>query len=571
MPPANRYQSLLDGTLDAVIIVDAQGRCVGANPAAASMLGYDGGELLQRELADLVEREHAWAEVEPDCFLVEGQWQGEILVRRKEGGLLTVDAWSAGLSHPAGDAWILFLRNPAGHVPDDVTEDGAIAANASGIAATVVTTLDGIITEWSPSAERLYGYAADEVVGRALELLAPPDLAGVAAAWLRQVRCGKRVPARPTTHITKNGNQIDVAIAISPLRDAGGAVAAARSTVCRLAERSFVEVELPGARNNAQDGGNVLQEDEARFRRAFDAASIGMALVSCDGRLLHVNPALCDIVGYTPDELLAKTFPDITHPDDLAADLALERQLLAGEINAYQIERRYHRKGGQVICGRLTVSLVRDLRDDPLYFVAHIQDITPFKAAGAALREAEARYRTLVEKLPAAVYVDAADALGAPLYISSRIESLLGYTADEWLATGGLWVRRLHPDDRERVLEEIAKANETGELIHLEYRFLARDGRIVWVHDQASLVRDDEGRGQYWQGFMVDITDRKLAEEELREAKEAAEESSRLKSAFLSMATHELRTPLTIISGYVEHSSPGAPATSRPRNGSSLT
>ena len=277
-----------------------------------------------------------------------------------------------------------------------------------------------------------------------------------------------------------------------------------------------------------------------------------MALVSRDGRFLHVNPALCDIVGYTPDELLAKTVPDITHPDDLAADLALERQLLAGEINAFQIERRYLRKGGQVICGRLTVSLVRDGRGAPLYFVAQIQDITPYKAAGAALREAEARYRTLVEKIPAAVYVDPADALGSPLYVSSRVEDLLGYSPDEWLATRELWIQRLHPEDRARILAEIARANATGKTFHLEYRLFARDGRVVWVHDQASLVCDEEGRGQYWQGFMVDITDRKLAEEELREAKEAAEEASRLKSAFLSMATHELRTPLTIISGYVE-------------------
>jgi len=88
-----------------------------------------------------------------------------------------------------------------------------------------------------------------------------------------------------------------------------------------------------------------------------------------------------------------------------------------------------------------------------------MQDITPYKAAGAALREAEARYRTLVEQIPAVVYVDPAGALGSPLYVSPRVEMLLGYTSDEWLAGANLWIQLLHPDDRERILAETARAN----------------------------------------------------------------------------------------------------------------
>ena len=295
-----------------------------------------------------------------------------------------------------------------------------------------------------------------------------------------------------------------------------------------------------------------LRESEARFRGAFDASAIGMALVARDGRFLQVNPALCAMVGYPESELLALTFPEITHPDDIETDCELKRQLLAGEISAYQIEKKYLCKSGEVITGRLTVSLVLGPGGEPLYFVAQLQDITQFKASGAALREAEARYRTLVEQIPATVYMDSGDELGRPLYVSPRLEAILGYTAEEWVSEPELWAQRLHPDDRERIVAEIAKANELGRDINLEYRILARDGRIVWVHDEASLLRDEEGQRRFWQGMMVDITERKLAEEELRAAKEAAEEASRLKSVFLSMATHELRTPLTIISGYVE-------------------
>jgi PAS domain S-box-containing protein len=314
-----------------------------------------------------------------------------------------------------------------------------------------------------------------------------------------------------------------------------------------------------GADGEALDAGEAalnrlaaVRESDALYREAFDAASIGMALVSIDGQFLQVNPSLCEILGFPEDELLATTFREITLPEDLDLDRDLQRQLLAKEITTYQIEKHYVRKPGDVICGRLTVSLVRDRSDAPSYIVAQIQDITPFKAAGAALRAAEERYRTLVEQIAAVVYVDAADNLGTPLYVSPRIEAMLGFTAEEWMSAPDFWAERIHPDDRERIVAELREMNDALAPIFLEYRYIARDGRVVWVHDEAALVRDEEGAPQYWQGFMVDITDRKHAEDELRAAKEAAEEASRLKSAFLSMATHELRTPLTIISGYVE-------------------
>ncbi len=318
------------------------------------------------------------------------------------------------------------------------------------------------------------------------------------------------------------------------------------------AERTRAEAELRAVMATAVDAKRSLRESEARFRGAFDASSIGMALFSREGRFLQVNPALCRMIGYTAEELLARTFQDITHPDDVDIDRDLVRQLLANEINTYQIEKDYIGKRGIRITGRLTVSVVRDAGAEPLYFVAQLQDITPFKASGAALREAEARYRSLVEQIPAAVYLDDATGLGRPLYVSPRIEAMLGYTPEEWIGSPQLWTERVHPDDRSRILNAVADANALGTSLNLEYRFLARDGRVVWVNDEVSLVYDDEGNRRCWQGMMVDITDRKLAEEELRAAKEAAEEASRLKSAFLSMATHELRTPLTIISGYVE-------------------
>lgn len=130
-----------------------------------------------------------------------------------------------------------------------------------------------------------------------------------------------------------------------------------------------------------------LRESEQRFRGAFETAAIGMALVSLEGRWLDVNASLCDIVGYTRDELLVTDFQTITHPDDLDTDLNLLNQLVAGEIPSYRMGKRYFHKSGRLVWVVLSVSLVRDTAGEPLHFVSQIEDVTQEKEARAALEQ----------------------------------------------------------------------------------------------------------------------------------------------------------------------------------------
>ena len=127
------------------------------------------------------------------------------------------------------------------------------------------------------------------------------------------------------------------------------------------------------------------REAEERFRLAFDHAPIGIALVAPEGRFLRVNGPLCDMLGYAEAELLAKTFQDITHPDDLDADLDRVQAMLAGDIRAYDMEKRYFRADGTVTWALLSVSLVRDDAGRPRYFISQIQDIDERKRAQGEL------------------------------------------------------------------------------------------------------------------------------------------------------------------------------------------
>ena len=158
--------------------------------------------------------------------------------------------------------------------------------------------------------------------------------------------------------------------------DAGGQPVRMRGAVMEITERKQAEAGL--------------RESEERFRATFEQAAVGVARLTPEGRWLEVNQRLCDIVGYTRDELLAKTFQDITHPDDLGTDLGFVRQMLAGEIQTYTLEKRYWRKDGSLVWINLTVSLVREPAGTPHYFIKVIEDIHARKQAEAALRQLNA-------------------------------------------------------------------------------------------------------------------------------------------------------------------------------------
>jgi PAS domain S-box-containing protein len=134
---------------------------------------------------------------------------------------------------------------------------------------------------------------------------------------------------------------------------------------------------------------------DSLFQNAFEHAAIGMALVAPDGKWLRVNHSVCDITGYREEELLQRSFQDITHPDDLDLDLANVGKMLEGEIDGYQMEKRYYHKNGAIVWVLLSVSLVRDEKGQPRFFISQIQDITSRKESERQLGEASAEIAKL--------------------------------------------------------------------------------------------------------------------------------------------------------------------------------
>jgi PAS domain S-box-containing protein len=260
----------------------------------------------------------------------------------------------------------------------------------------------------------------------------------------------------------------------------------------------------------------ALREAEGRFRATFEQAAVGMAQAGLDGHWLRVNQRFCDIVGYTNEELCALTFQDITHPDDLKTDLDYVRQVLAGEIQSYSMEKRYLRKNHSAVWVNLTVGLVRDQAGAPKYFVSVIEDITERKQAEEARRQAEEKYRAIFENAIEGIYQTTPE--GAFLAANPAMARILGYASPEELVRERRDIAKqgyADPRDRDEFKRRI---DADGVVNSFEYEAWRKDGSKVCVFENARVVRDQAGRVLYYEGSMEDVTERKRAEEALRES-----------------------------------------------------
>jgi PAS domain S-box-containing protein len=277
----------------------------------------------------------------------------------------------------------------------------------------------------------------------------------------------------------------------------------------------------------------ALRLSQDRLRAAFAHASIGMALISLSGRFLDMNPAYLRITGYSREELLNIDFRSITHPDDRDKNHSLIDRLVAAEIPSFQIEKRYVRKDGGLVWVRNSVSLLRDSQGRPEHMFVITEDVTDRRQAELELSDAQSRLEaTLVAGEVATWTWD----IAADRVLADKNLARLFSIPPEAARGGPLvnYVDRIHPDDRDRVRRTISVVLKAGDYFADEYRVLQPDGQVRWVIARGSVERDAQGRAIRLPGVVVDITDRKLAEEQLARITVESERQRRIYETALS-------------------------------------
>jgi PAS domain S-box-containing protein len=518
-----RFRLLAENSTDMISRHDIQGNYLYASPACRALLGYEPEELIGHS---------AFEFIHPDDIPTVDQSRTDIIeqpvvsttvfrVRRKSGEYVWLETTSRTISNKNTGA-ALEIHAASRDVTERKQAEDALRASEEKYRFLVENTTDVLwqmspdfkFTYSSPVDERQRGYKPGEVVGKSIfDFMTPESKAEVlriAGERQKQLQSGEKVGTYTyeIEQIRKDGQRIWTEVVSQPVYDEFGKLNFFQGVTRDITERKQAESQREAALE-------ALQKSEARFRSIFEKSAAGYVLTSPEGRLLKVNAAMADMLGYTIDELQLVNFQNITHPDDIFISTESVRTLLAGECDVYRFEKRYLHRNGATVWTAVNTTLVHDSQNLPLYFITSITDITDHKRVVNALQESQTRYQLVFENSGTANAIFDTE---CRLVLQNGLSlQSLGTKPGEALGKTALEI--FGPERGAVVTERMRRVLASGVTESFETQFNLPVGE-KWFRSTYQPIFDEQQALVGIQVISQDVTERKRAEETLRESEE---------------------------------------------------
>ncbi len=526
-------QALLDFALDCIICADEQVRITDFNASAERTFRVSRSEVLGKDLAetilppvlrDRLRREFFTSAVEGGVDVIGNRLETQCC--RSDGSQFPAEVTVTQVIIQDQASFAVYVRDITARrmAEEELVRLAAIVESSRD--AIIGKDLKGRITSWNMGAEIMYGYAAREAIGRKISILAPDERFEEISLIMSEVKAGHQIETLETVRRHRSGRLIDVSLTISPVLDSEGTVIGASSIARDITPQKLAEETLRKANETS-----------------IYASPIPIIATNAERLVTMWNPAAEALLGWSEQEVVGKSNPAITD-DRLQQASNLHAKLLSGQIvTGVEIVRQ--KRDGTLVTLSLSAAPIRDENRNVKGILGFLSDVTERRRAEEALREAEQKYRTIFENATEGIYQTTPD--GSYLVANPSLARMLGFESPEELISARTDVRTQEYVNPEKYSDFVKALMEQGAVQKFQYQAYRKDGKIIWVSQNAHIVRNADGQILHFEGTVEDITQRRELEDQLWQMQKI-EAIGRLAGG----VAHDFNNIMMAISSYAE-------------------